>query len=103
MPTKLSKEQLLENARPRCLTCKYWKRVGVEKSEADFAYGACPKIWVAFNPETLSKVFNPLRSDMRMKTHQQFGCAMHRTPKTETKKCKTKTKNLHYHPTPLDW
>jgi len=53
--------------------------VGVEGQQSDFDYGTCPKVWVAFNPETLSKIFDPLRSDM--KTHQQFGCAMHRTPK----------------------
>lgn len=66
----------LGNRIARCLTCKHWKRVEGNKS-SDWDYGVCPKVWVAFNPETLSKVFDPLRSDMKMKTHQQFGCNMH--------------------------
>ena len=69
----------LDNRVARCLTCKHWKRVGVEGKESDWDYGVCPKVWVAFNPETLSKMFDPLTSEM--KTHQQFGCNMHEKKK----------------------
>jgi len=75
MPSKLSEAQVLERSRPRCLTCKYWKRTGIEGKESDFDYGTCPKVWVAFNPESLTKLVDPL---VGIKTHQQFGCMLHR-------------------------